>query len=150
MAYGDRFTLQRKVKLLNEQCLPIAEKLAGICWHCVFLFIIYKASCRTSGYSIESGRQCMNMQSQCPNYVLRYEQEEYDTTKTISEESVDAGRKYLTKIGQETLFLKIRTAYKERTTCLIFSEVKAQSIPYFSPQCYYIKLVDQLKKTQGN
>lgn len=41
MAYGDRFTLWWKAKLLNEQCLPIAEKLAGLPWHCSF-YLLFK------------------------------------------------------------------------------------------------------------
>lgn len=35
----------------------------------------------------------MNIQSQCKNYVLFYEQEEYDTTKNVSEKLVDIAMK---------------------------------------------------------
>lgn len=63
--------------------------------------------------------------------MLFYEQEEYDTTKNISEKLVDIAmkRSHLNRLENP---LKVKTMYKERTICLTFSEVKAESIPYFS------------------
>lgn len=77
--------------------------------------------------------QCPNIQGQCTNYVLCYEQKEHNTTKkNLSEKSVDTVTKGSHLYRLENPFLKIKTVYKGRATCLTFSEVKAESISYFS------------------
>ena len=45
-----------------------------------------------------NARLCTNIQSQCTNYVLCYEQEEYDATKNLSEKLVDTVQKDLTLV----------------------------------------------------